>query len=263
MSWLSLRRALGLGTLLCLISVAPAHADSALRLDWPGTFGVRPAVTYDTERHRVGDAEVRIEKLPDGNLSLSSVSGFTGADRTLMRALLEPVDGGRHLRPVWQESRSFDADERALGRLHIDHREGVARCFTADGEKRAELTLPAEDRVANVTLSLLFLPLVRGDAEELSFDLFFCGLGFRFITFSANLATESQNGSPQHALEVRYGPDLGIASFVANALVPKLSVWFTPEQPHAWLAHRLPLYGGGPEVLVVRKGVPPRWLGDD
>ncbi len=208
-------------------------------------------------------AEVRIEELPDGNVSLSSVSGFTGAARTAIRALLEPVDAGKHLRPVWQESRSFDADEQALGRLYIDHREGVARCFDPDGEELAAISLPEEDRVANVTLNLLFLPLVRGDAKELTFDLFFCGLGHRVVTFSANLAPALRDAQRRHAVEVRYGPDLGIASFIAAAIVPKLSIWFTPDEPATWLAHRLPLYGGGPEVLVVREGVPLVWLDDE
>ncbi len=263
MPWPSCHPALLVGTLLWLAAGAPAQADSALRLAWPGAFGVRPAVTYDAERNRVGDAEIRIERLPDGNVSLRSVSGFTGAARTQLHAVLEPIDGGQHLRPLWQESRSFDADARALGRLHIDHLAGFARCFDAGGQEIAALALPAEDRVANVALNLLFLPLVGGDASELTFDLFFCGLGVRFVTFSANLAPESLTSGRHHALEVRFGPDLGIASFIASAVVPKLSVWFTPDEPHVWMAHRLPLYGGGPEVLVVREGVPPQWLGDD
>ena len=99
--------------------------------------------------------------------------------------------------------------------------------------------------------------------DEVTFDLFFCALGFRFIGFAANLAPDSAEHGGTHAREVRFGPDFGIASLIASAVVPRLSIWFTPEEPHAWMAHRLPLYGGGPEVLVVREGVPPRWLGDD
>jgi hypothetical protein len=50
---------------------------------------------------------------------------------------------------------------------------------------------------------------------------------------------------------------------VAQRFVPKLSFWFHPDEPHRWIAHRLPLYGKGPEVFVVRDGVPADWFGED
>ena len=84
------------------------------------------------------------------------------------------------------------------------------------------------------------------------------------MDFVANLAPSSRNGKrPQTVVEVRYGPDFGLATLVAQNFVPKLSFWFDPAAPHRWMAHRLPLYGKGPEVFVVRDGVPTRWLGDD
>ena len=46
------------------------------------------------------------------------------------------------------------------------------------------------------------------------------------------------------------------------ALVPQLAMWFEAEAPYRWMGHRIPLYGGGPDVFVVREGVPTRWLGD-
>lgn len=240
-----------------------ARADSTLRLDPPDSLGVIPAATYDVKRRQVGGAQVSIERQPDGNIALRSTSGFTGAAHTVLYSLLEPVDGGAKLRPVEQESRSFDTAGKALGVLRIDHRAGFGRCFDPQGTQVAELALPAEDRVANVALSLLLRPLVRRETEEVRFDLFFCGLGTRFVTFSARLAPESRDGGHHNALEVRYGPDFGVASFLARSVVPKLSIWYGGEAPYPWIAHRLPLYGGGPEVFVVRKGVPTRWLGDD
>jgi hypothetical protein len=44
---------------------------------------------------------------------------------------------------------------------------------------------------------------------------------------------------------------------------PRLSFWFDRAKPNPWLAHRIPLYGDGPEVLVIRDGIPPRWLSDE
>ncbi len=240
-----------------------ARAESALRVDPPEQLGVVPASTYDVRRQRVGRAHLVIEGLEQGRIRLLNESGFTGGARTVMNVVLEPVDGDGKLRPVRQESRSFDASGNPLGVLLIDHENGVASCYAPDGEKSSELELPRSDRVANVTLSLLFLPLVRREQEELSFQLFLCSGGSRLVDFVANLSPESRNGKRPNAMEVRYGPDFGIASMVARNFIPKLSMWFNPQSPHQWVAHRVPLYGNGPEVFVVREGVPTRWLSDD
>jgi hypothetical protein len=65
-------------------------------------------------------------------------------------------------------------------------------------------------------------------------------------------------------VEIRYGPALGpMLSWIAPSLVPRLSFWFDRAKPNPWLAHRIPLYGDGPEVLVIRDGIPPRWLSDE
>jgi hypothetical protein len=180
-----------------------------------------------------------------------------------MNALLERADGNGRLRPLLQESRSFSADGSGMGVLSIDHARQRATCTNADGSSAGEVALPARDRVANLTLNLLFLPLVRREQEELSFQVFLCGGGPRLVDFVANLSPASRNGKRPALLEVRYGPDLGIASLVARNFIPKLSVWFDPDSPHRWMAHRVPLYGSGPEVFVVRDGVPTRWLADD
>jgi hypothetical protein len=240
-----------------------ARAESTLAVDYPDTFGVIPAATYDVERHRVGKAHLVVEELDDGRVRMFSESGFTAGPRTVLTALLEPVGDEHKLRPVLQQSRSFDASGAALGVLTIDHEHGVGRCENGAGELVSELPLPSPDRVANVTLNLLFQPLVRKERDDLHFQLFLCGGGAKLIDFVANLSPASRNGKGPPALEVRYSPDFGFASLVARRFVPKLSVWFDSKPPHAWLAHRVPLYGDGPEVFVIREGVPPRWLGDD
>ena len=62
-------------------------------------------------------------------------------------------------------------------------------------------------------------------------------------------------------VEVRFGPDLGrVASWFASIIVPKLRFWFDRAHGGDYLAHRMPLYGGGPEVVVVRDGISPRGL---
>lgn len=255
----------GLRPLLALMSVvvaaAPAFAESDLVLDMPRAFGTFDASTYDVERKRVGDAHLVMERLDRGKVRLISESGFTGGARTVITATFEPASVAGKLRPLRQESRSFDPEGSPLGRLIVDHEAGMGRCFDPEGALSAEIEIPSEDNVANTALSLLFLPLVRRETDEIEFQLFFCGLGTRFVTFTANRV--SSDGRHPNVVEVRYGPDFGFATLVAASFVPRLSFWFDPAAPHRWMAHRLPLYGKGPEVFVVRKGVPPRWLGDE
>jgi hypothetical protein len=71
----------------------------------------------------------------------------------------------------------------------------------------------------------------------------------------------AKNG--RHLIEVQYRPDLGnVISIVARGFAPRLSFWFETGAPFHWMGHRIPLYSGGPEVLVLRDGVPTRWVDD-
>lgn len=241
--------------------VSVSRADSGLRLPYPDFFGQIPAATYDDSRERVGRANLRIVRTDGGNVQIFSESGIEDGAHTIAFAELAPVDPGRALQLVTQESRSFDAAGVPLGIMRIDHRNRVATCSGMKGadSTATEVALPKHDRVANVPLNLLFLPLVRGDSDTLSFQIFLCRGGPRFMDFEARVA--SPNGTDGGLVEVRYGPDFGFFSAIAGGLIPKLSVWFDPRSPFSWAAHRIPLYSKGPEVFVIREGVPSRWLG--
>ncbi len=248
------------------LAASTSHAESALRMAYPEMYGVIPASTYDTQQQRVGDARIVVEKLDDGSIRLFSESGITDGARTIASAVLAPVEGGGWLRPVLQQSRSFDPQGVLLGVLSVDHRTGTASCSkpNGDGMKVDSLPLPSSDRVANVPLTLLFLPLVRAETQELRFQLFLCGSGPRFVDFVASVAPGAADASGGHVIEVAYGPDFGrLLSLVARHLTPKLSFWFDPAAPHRWMGHRLPLYLKGPEVFVVREGVPAAWFADE
>jgi hypothetical protein len=102
-------------------------------------------------------------------------------------------------------------------------------------------------------MSLLFQPLVRGSADRIEFRAFLCLGGARFMDF---VALRAGPGPDANVHEIRFGPDLGrIVSWFASIVVPKLRFWFDADAGGKYLAHRIPLYGGGPEVLVVRDGV--------
>lgn len=230
-----------------------ARAESFFLLAYPKQFGPQPAATYDEEGMRIGGAKVFIEELPSGHVHLRTESGQRSGARTIATADLAPVEPGKTLRLVGQESRSIDQNGHAMGVLSIDHVAGRARCMDGDGTTVSEMKLPDEDRVVNVPMNLFFLPLVRGEVSSLEFQLFLCRPDSRLVDFEAWI----EHGDTRHRdpIEIRYAPDFGVASLIARSLVPRLSMWFDPTAPHAWQAHRLPLYSGGPEVLVVRDDV--------
>lgn len=252
---------------IAALAAGGARAESGLRLAYPEAFGTVPAATYDTSRMRVGDAHLVIEKLSDAKVRIFAESGFDGGSRNVATAVLEPSADRRALQPVLQESRTFRGDGSLRGILSVDHRTRTATCHRWQGGEATteQIELPPSDRVANVALTLLFEPLVRGNAASMAFQMFLCEGGARLMDFEAHVERRDEGAhGPGSLVEVRYRPDLGpIGSFVAQQLIPRLSFWFDPTAPTPWLAYRLPLYSKGPEVIVVRDGVPTRWLMED
>jgi len=244
-----------------LMSGEPVWADSELMLPHPIIYGTIPAATFDTGRQRVGDANLRVEKLEDGTVRIFAESGVDGGARTVATATLAPIANSNLLRPIYQQSRSFDANNHALGVMNIDHRTREATCSSpsAEGEgmRTRRVPLPKRDRVANVPLNLLFEPLIKGDAATVDFQILLCRSQPKLVDFQARVVPRNGDvGENEHLVEVRYGPDFGsVFSLLANAIVPRLSFWFDPAAASPWIAHRMPLYADGPEVFVVRQGI--------
>jgi len=247
-----------------LAMAGTAAAESALRLPYPENFGRIPASTYDTNHNRVGDAHLVIENLDEKRVRIVVESGIDGGARTIATAELEPIEDGRFLRLLKQESRSLNPEGVALGVLSIDHEHGFASCKKgASGSNEIQrLTLPDRDRVANVPLNLLFQPLVDGTADRLNFQVLLCRFGARLIDIDARVVSKrGDTPDTSRFIEVEYQPSFGkFVSLVAQKLVPRLSVWFDPRASNSWIAHRVPLYSKGPEVLVVRDEVADSWL---
>lgn len=251
--------------LLSLGLTAPAaFAESELLLPVPNSFGTFPASTYDVDGKRVGAAHLVIEKLENGQVRLLGESGIDGGARNVVTAMFESANGGGALRLLRQTSRSWDATGQALGKLSIDHQGGLGTCdppqASGDGQKTMEL--PDRDRVANIPVNLLFLPLATGERDEVEFEVFLCSGKPRVVRAKASVArrVKTEDGL-RNVVEVRYDLDLGpMLSRLARPFIPKVAVWFDPKDPDAWLAHRMPLFAKGPTVMVVRTGIPPELL---
>jgi hypothetical protein len=235
---------------IALISGA-GHAESSFVMAQPIAYGRVGAATYDESGERIGGADLMVERTGSGRVRVRSESGRSRGEQTIATAELAPVESATGLRLLFEESRSLDAEGRGLGVLTVDHVRRVARCRDDAGDTLAEIELPDSDRVVNVPMNLLFQPLVRGDERSLEFQVFLCRPQARLVDFEAWTVRHEHDGP----IEIRFAPDLGVATLLARQVAPKLSFWFEPTAPYPWIAHRIPLYSGGPEVLVVRDDV--------
>lgn len=254
-----MRRFRALAIVLAALSLesAPARAESALRLAKLAPFGTIPAATYDERTgERLGDADVRLTRLESGNLLLLGYGAIDGEALMQVATELEPTPDGGALHPVWQESRSWRRGGVTQGQMWIDHRAGFAVCTPAEdsGEEAIRVELPRHDRIANVPMHLLLEPLAAGHGDTVEFQFLACRAG-RAVKATAHVLQrgEARPGGP---VEVRSELDLGLLTPLARAFLPHFSFWFDPTQTGSWIAHRMPLFTGGPEVLVVRRGVP-------
>jgi hypothetical protein len=150
--------------------------------------------------------------------------------------------------------------------MEIDHVAGQGRCTSPGlaGEPPAtrSVALPADDRVVNVPLNLLFQPLVRGDEQELRFQVLLCEGGPRVVTAVARVAGTPASGADGASL-VRIQYEISLPKLLAKMVehwLPNLSFWFDPRDAGAWIGHEMPLYAKGPTVLVVRHGYSPALL---
>ena len=251
--------------LALLLATLPglARADSSLELPLQPAFGALPAGTYDEETMlRIGDAQVSLTRLPNDNLLLTATSAIRGADAIVVMSELERYEDGRALRPVWQESHSWDSEGRSRGIMWVDHRAARALCTAGEGEDdpAVEIAIPQPDLIANVPMHLVFLPLLSGEKKEVSFQFFTCR-GHRIVSAKARIARRTQSSDEHALIEVRSELDLGpVLTPLARALLPRFSFWFDMGDPERWIGHRMPLGTGGPQVLIVRTGVPVREL---
>lgn len=251
--------------MLCLLLLAGgAGAESELLLPVPKEFGTVPASTYDEKGRRVGDAHLSVERMEDGTVRLIGQSGYEGAARNIVTAELEIVNDGSALRLLRQTSASFDQTGQALGQLTVDHQGREGRCAPppASGEEVRTMELPGREKVANIPVNLLFLPLARGDKDEVEFQVFLCRGKPRIIDAKASVArrVKTEDGI-RDIVEVQYDLDFGpMLSRLARPFMPKVAVWFDPQNADGWLAHRMPLFAKGPTVMVVRTGVAPELL---
>ena len=249
------------------LAVGPARAESSLRLPPPAVFGSIPSATYDEAGKKIGEAHLDILKLASGNIYILASGSIAGAESMVLSTELVPVDGGSALRPLWQMSHSWDKAGHSLGVMFIDHEKGEAFCSHEDGNTAPpdRLAIPQPDRVAHVPLNLLFLPLAKGETEEIKFQFLLCAIGPTFVDAKATVArTIPGHDGKDPLVEVRYELDLNpVLATVARPFLPRFAFWFDPLARDPWVAHRMPLASRGPAVLIVRTGVLPETLESD
>ena len=255
----------GLSTLLvasalgALFATAPAAARSRLAVSAPLRFGEFDAITYAEDGRPIGHAHLSISKDPDGRVRMTSRTAIDGGARNEANAEFTVGGDGRTLRLIAQHIESFDEEGASRGAIVIDHERGTGRCERNRTGDSATIALPESDRVANAVLNLLFAPIARDGLERLEFQLFLCRGGPRIIDFAASMAPRVDAGGDHRVVDIEYRPDLGpLLRWLPDAVLPELHFWLDADGNY--LAHRIPLYTEGPEVLVIRSDLSPASL---
>jgi hypothetical protein len=195
---------------------------------------------------------------PRGRVVVESESAIDGHESVRLYALLEPAEEGGTLRPVEQRSRTLDPSGELLSEMTVDHESGRATCATRDGE--ATLALPEGDRVANVPISLLLLPLARGETEAVEFQAVVCRDEPRLLEVTARRTGRVvRPAAGTEAVEIEYTVELNpILARIAGPFLPRILFWLDPAAARdPWVAHQMPLFPKGPTVFVVRRELAP------
>ncbi len=257
-----------LALLISLLTCAGgmAVAESELVLPVPVEFGTTlPALTYNLAGKPNGTAMLSITPIDEHHARILGTATLEGGGATRFQAKLEILPDGSGLKLLHQESQSHDLQGQSMGILRVDHTEGIATCSPPPGSKKKTVVvkLPPKDRVANVGLSLLFQPLAEGKTRDVRFQILLCRDDPRVVDFKAVIVRRSAPDMQRQIVEIRYTPDLGaFISWLARAVVPDLSFWYDVTGPPLYLAHQMPLFSKGPEILIVREGVTPALLRD-
>jgi len=236
----------------------PARAASSLRLPEPPGFGEVDSATLDLDGIPLGPSHVKLERDPAGWVRIQSESAIAGGESVQLSALLEPMPGDGTLRLVEQRTRAVDRDGALLLEMMIDHVTRRATCTTPAGRRMIEL--PRWDRVANVPINLLLLPLARGEVERLEFQALVCRGEPRLLDVCARptgrIVHSARGGA---AVEIEYEVQLGaLLAQIARPFLPRILFWVDPSAtPDPLVAHQMPLYPKGPTVLVVRRELAP------
>jgi hypothetical protein len=136
---------------------------------------------------------------------------------------------------------------------------------TGRGIAPTTVELPDRDRIANVPLNLVLLPLVEGERERVEFQFLLCRGEPRILDAHASVARRFEKAAGgRDIVEIEYEFDLtGVFAALARPFIPDIRLWFDASGRFPWVGHRMPLYPKGPTVLIVKEGFEPEELADD
>ena len=245
----------------------------------PSVLEAVGATTFDENGEPVGESSFEVETEADGRRHMFVKMAIEGGGSNVSEATFVPAEPAAEaalgagesgakdeipLRLVEQRSQATTAEGVAFPLLVIDHEAGRVTCYPAEEDDTPPqyVDIPEEDRVVNVPMQLLFMPLVRGEVDTLRFQIAMCKPE---PTLYQMIAVRSKPimRDGREIVQIKYGPDLGkTIAWFASRLLPSFAFWFDAGDGE-YLGHRMPLHREGPEVLLVRSGLTPPDLGLD
>lgn len=286
MSVMSLMSVMSVMSLMWISGAAStASAESRFTLHAPQDFEAIGATTFDEQGHEIGRSSFEGDRDTDGTRHMRVTMSVEGGGQNVSQATFVPVpldaavagasEGARAgletsvdrvqeiaLRLVEQRSQATSADGKVFPLLVIDHQARRVSCIPANGDaSQAEhVEIPENDRVVNVPMQLLFLPMVRGEVDTLNFQVAMCKPEPVIYQMIA-VRNEPVVRDGRRIIQIEYGPDLGkTIAWLASRLLPSFAFWFDADTGE-YIGHRMPLHREGPEILLVRTGLDPLQIG--
>lgn len=259
----------------------PLRAESAFILEMPDRLENIQATTFDKKGRAIGTSSFEVTEDEAGIRRMLITMAIDGGGRNVSEALFAPIANSDEessspdpaglqivptlkFRMLEERAQATRADGVSFDLLVIDHVKGRVSCYPPDRDltKGEHLDLSEEDRIVNVPMALLFLPLVTGEVENLRFQIALCRNGpVLYKLLAVRGPTAYIEG--RKVVEIRYGPDLGkTVAWFASRVLPKFSFWFDARDG-SYLGHRMPLHRKGPKILLLREGLTPSDIGLD
>ena len=95
-------------------------------------------------------------------------------------------------------------------------------------------------------------------ARAFDFAILICRPDVRILAARAAVVNSATSDAGAEFVEVETAVELGpILGRVFGPFLPRVSMWFDPDDRMSWIGQRMPLFAKGPTALVLRSGVTP------
>jgi hypothetical protein len=171
---------------------------------------------------------------------------------------LKPGASGEAPTLIRHEYSSFNADGSPQFVESLDPESGAASCAEyVDGAAQvhaASLEVPPDTFAGATQMMLIVARLRQGELETIKFHSFDCAPTPKILLISVSVPAEREDWPmyPGKLVKLELEPDFGWLSILITPFLPKIYVWFDPNNNWNYVGGLYDRYYKGPHILTVR-----------